>query len=101
MSRACRILIVLAAIMGADGVMLAAASAHQADASRLASASSMLLIHASAVLSGVAFAERGLSVAGIVIGASMRPRSAQAPAGRPALAGNSSIDEAEASRDAS
>jgi hypothetical protein len=36
MSRACRILIVLAAIMGADGVMLAAASAHGADASRLA-----------------------------------------------------------------
>ena len=36
MSRACRILIVLAAIMGADGVMLAAASAHRADASRLA-----------------------------------------------------------------
>ncbi len=29
MSRACRILIVLAAIMGADGVMLAAASAHR------------------------------------------------------------------------
>ena len=50
MSRACRILIVLAAIMGADGVMLAAASAHQADASRLASASSMLLFHATAVL---------------------------------------------------
>jgi uncharacterized membrane protein YgdD (TMEM256/DUF423 family) len=60
MSRACRILIVLAAIMGADGVMLAAASAHQADASRLASASSMLLFHATAVLAAVALAERGL-----------------------------------------
>ena len=60
MSRACRILIVLAAIMGADGVMLAAASAHQADASRLASASSMLLFHAVAVLAVVALAERGL-----------------------------------------
>ena len=60
MMRACRILIVLAAIMGADGVMLAAASAHQADASRLASASSMLLFHATAVLAAVALAERGL-----------------------------------------
>ena len=50
MHRAERILIVLAAIMGADGVMLAAASAHGADASRLASASSMLLFHACAVL---------------------------------------------------
>ena len=46
MSRTARILIVLAAVMGADGVMLAAASAHGADASRLASASSMLLFHA-------------------------------------------------------
>ena len=60
MSRACRILIVLAAVMGADGVMLAAASAHQADASRLASASSMLLFHATAVLATVALAERGI-----------------------------------------
>ena len=60
MHRANRILIVLAAIMGADGVMLAAASAHGADASRLASASSMLLFHASAVLGAVALAERGV-----------------------------------------
>ena len=60
MTRIQRILIVLAAIMGADGVMLAAASAHQADASRLASASSMLLFHATAVLATVALADRGL-----------------------------------------
>jgi len=60
MSRACRVLIVLAGIMGADGVMLAAASAHGAEASRLASASSMLLFHASAVLGAVALAERGI-----------------------------------------
>jgi uncharacterized membrane protein YgdD (TMEM256/DUF423 family) len=60
MMRVNRILIVLAAIMGADGVMLAAASAHQADASRLASASSMLLFHASAVLAVVGLAERDL-----------------------------------------
>jgi uncharacterized membrane protein YgdD (TMEM256/DUF423 family) len=55
-----RILAILAAIMGADGVMLAAAAAHQPDASRLASASSMLLFHALAVLAVVALAERGI-----------------------------------------
>jgi uncharacterized membrane protein YgdD (TMEM256/DUF423 family) len=55
-----RILIVLAAVMGADGIMLAAASAHQPDAMRLASASSMLLFHALAVLAAVALAERGV-----------------------------------------
>jgi uncharacterized membrane protein YgdD (TMEM256/DUF423 family) len=55
-----RILIILAAIMGADGVILAAASAHQLDATRLASASSMLLFHALAVLAAVALTERGI-----------------------------------------
>jgi uncharacterized membrane protein YgdD (TMEM256/DUF423 family) len=60
MDRACRILIVLAGIMGADGVILAAASAHQPDASRLASASSMLLFHAAAILGIVALAERAI-----------------------------------------
>ena len=59
-SRVQRILTGLAAIMGADGVILAAASAHQADATRLGSASSMLLFHASAVLAAVALAERGV-----------------------------------------
>src|SRR5438876_930619 len=58
--RLSRILIVLAAIMGADGVILAAASAHQADAIRLAPASTMLLFHSPAVLAVVALAERGL-----------------------------------------
>ena len=79
MSRRCRILIVLAAIMGADGVMLAAASAHGADATRLASASSMLLFHASAVLGAVALAERAIvhgrigtaAAFGLVVGASL------------------------------
>lgn len=60
MNRVGRILIVLAGIMGADGVMLAAASAHGADAARLASASSMLLFHACAVLGAVALAERAM-----------------------------------------
>jgi uncharacterized membrane protein YgdD (TMEM256/DUF423 family) len=53
-----RILVVLAGVMGAAGVALAAASAHQPDATRLASASSMLLFHATAVLAAVLLAER-------------------------------------------
>ena len=79
MSRLSRMLIVLAAVMGADGVVLAAASAHGADASRLASASSMLLFHATAVLGAVALMERGViharlglsSAFGFVIAASL------------------------------
>jgi uncharacterized membrane protein YgdD (TMEM256/DUF423 family) len=59
-SRLSRILIILAGVMGADGVILAAASVHQADATVLASASSMLLFHSSAVLAVVALAERGI-----------------------------------------
>ena len=59
-SRLFRILIILAGVMGADGVILAAASAHQGDAARLAPASSMLLFHATAVLAAVALAERGV-----------------------------------------
>jgi uncharacterized membrane protein YgdD (TMEM256/DUF423 family) len=55
-----RILVILAGMMGADGVILAALSAHQADAARLASASSMLLFHALAVLAVVALTERGV-----------------------------------------
>jgi uncharacterized membrane protein YgdD (TMEM256/DUF423 family) len=53
-----RLLVVLAGAMGAAGVALAAASAHQPDATRLASASSMLLFHASAVLAAVLLVER-------------------------------------------
>jgi uncharacterized membrane protein YgdD (TMEM256/DUF423 family) len=60
MPRVYRILIILAGIMGADGVILAALSAHEADAARLAAASSMLLFHASAVLGTAALAERGV-----------------------------------------
>lgn len=68
-SRGLRILIILAAIMGADGVILAAASAHQADAARLGAASSMLLFHATAVLGTVALIERGIIHARIGIAA--------------------------------
>jgi uncharacterized membrane protein YgdD (TMEM256/DUF423 family) len=56
-----RILVILAGVMGADGVILAAASAHQPDATRLASASSMLLFHAAAILGTVALLERGIA----------------------------------------
>ena len=74
-----RILIILAAVMGADGVMLAAAAAHQPEASRLAAASSMLLFHATAILGVVALAERGLvdarigiaSASGFVVAAAL------------------------------
>jgi uncharacterized membrane protein YgdD (TMEM256/DUF423 family) len=65
MTRQFRILAILAAIMGADGVVLAAASAHLPDAPHLASASSMLLFHGLAVLAVVALAERGILRFGI------------------------------------
>jgi uncharacterized membrane protein YgdD (TMEM256/DUF423 family) len=68
-SRLFRILVILAGVMGADGVILAALSAHQADAARLASASSMLLFHSLAVLAVVALTERGVIHAGIGIAA--------------------------------
>ena len=58
--RGLRILVILAGVMGADGVILAAASTHQPDATRLAAASSMLLFHSVAVLATVALAERGI-----------------------------------------
>jgi uncharacterized membrane protein YgdD (TMEM256/DUF423 family) len=74
-----RILVVLAGLMGAAGISLAAASAHQPDATRLAAASSMLLFHATAVLAVVLLAERriihiqlGLAAAfGFVIAAAL------------------------------
>src|SRR4051794_41421471 len=73
-----RILVMLAALMGAAGVALAAASAHQGDATRLAAASSMLLFHASAVLAAVLLAGRivhralGLTAAsGLVVAAAL------------------------------
>ena len=59
-SRLFRILVILAGIMGADGVILAAAAAHQGDATRLMPASSMLLFHATAILAVAALAERGI-----------------------------------------
>lgn len=55
-----RILIALAGLMGAAGVVLAAGAAHLVDASRLGPASSMLLFHATAVLGAVALTDRGI-----------------------------------------
>ena len=80
--------------MGADGVILAAASAHQADAARLAPASSMLLFHACAVLAAVALAERGVIHArigivaafGFVIAAALVRRRPDACGNMPATA---------------
>jgi uncharacterized membrane protein YgdD (TMEM256/DUF423 family) len=53
-----RTLVTLAGLMGAAGIAIAAAAAHQADAARLAAASSMLLFHASAVLTTALLTER-------------------------------------------
>ncbi|WP_431016304.1 DUF423 domain-containing protein [Bradyrhizobium pachyrhizi] len=79
MSGACRLLVGLAAVMGACGVMLAAAAAHLPDATRLAAASSMLLFHAPAVVATIAVADRAIihaklavvAAAGFVIAASL------------------------------
>ncbi|NPU66577.1 DUF423 domain-containing protein [Bradyrhizobium sp. 83012] len=60
MTKLWRLLIALAGLMGAAGVALAAKAAHDADASRLATASTMLLFHACALLGAVALAERGV-----------------------------------------
>ena len=66
-----RLLIGLAGLMGAAGVALAAASAHGGDASRLASASAMLLFHATAILATVALLARGLLHGGIGLAAAI------------------------------
>ncbi|WP_076864519.1 DUF423 domain-containing protein [Bradyrhizobium mercantei] len=79
MNGASRLLIVCAAIMGACGVMLAAAAAHLPDATRLAAASSMLLFHAPAIIASIAVADRAIvhaklgivAAAGFVIAASL------------------------------
>jgi len=55
-----RIIVILAGVMGADGVILAAIAAHQGDAATLVPASSMLLFHATAMLAVVALSERGI-----------------------------------------
>lgn len=60
-NRVLRLAVVLAGLMGAAGVALAAAAAHQPDAARLGSASSMLLFHASAVIGAALLAGHGIA----------------------------------------
>jgi uncharacterized membrane protein YgdD (TMEM256/DUF423 family) len=60
MSTMMNILILLAGLMGAAGVVLAAAAAHGERAIRLDAAGYLLLLHASAVVAGVAVLDRGL-----------------------------------------
>lgn len=50
----------LAGLMGAAGVFFAAAAAHQPDATRLGSASSMLLFHAPAVIGAALLGAHGV-----------------------------------------
>ena len=59
-SRLFRLPIACAGVMGACGVILGAGAAHLPDATRLESASMMLLFHALAVLATVGLAERGV-----------------------------------------
>jgi uncharacterized membrane protein YgdD (TMEM256/DUF423 family) len=54
------ILIGLAGLMGAGGVILAAAGAHAAPNAGLESAAYMLLFHGAALLGGVALVQQGL-----------------------------------------
>jgi uncharacterized membrane protein YgdD (TMEM256/DUF423 family) len=54
------ILIALAGLMGAGGVVLAAAGAHMAPGAGLDSAAYMLLFHATAVLGGAALLQQGV-----------------------------------------
>ncbi len=54
------IFLVLAGLMGATGIVLAAAGAHGAPGAGLDSAAFMLLFHAVALLAGAALARQGL-----------------------------------------
>jgi uncharacterized membrane protein YgdD (TMEM256/DUF423 family) len=73
------IFIVTAGLMGAGGVILAAAGAHVTHGSGLESAAYMLLFHAVAVLSGAALMKQGqlwrpmalVALAGLVLGSSL------------------------------
>ena len=59
-SAALTILLVIAAFMGAAGIMLAAAAAHAVPGAGLDAAASMLLFHAAAALGAAALAHQGL-----------------------------------------
>jgi uncharacterized membrane protein YgdD (TMEM256/DUF423 family) len=72
-------LLVLAGLMGAAGIVLAAASAHGTPGAGLDSAGYMLLFHAAAVLGGTALLHQGLTsrtvglvaLCGFVLGAAL------------------------------
>ncbi len=79
-SRAARALVVIAGLAGAAGVALAAMAAHGGgDATRLASASSMLLFHAAAAMAATALGAQGMihrtlaliAAAGLLAGAAL------------------------------
>src|SRR6478672_11190353 len=61
-------MIVLAGLMGASGVILAAAAAHANSGVALDSAGYLLLFHAVAVLSGVVILEQGLLLRPLMLG---------------------------------
>ncbi len=73
------ILIVLAGLMGAGGIVLAAAGAHVAPGAGLDSAAYLLLFHAAAVLGGSALIQQGalwrplalIALAAWVVGAAL------------------------------
>ena len=54
------VLLILAGLMGAGGVVLAAAGAHAAPHAGLAAAAYLLLFHATAILGGAALTKQGL-----------------------------------------
>jgi uncharacterized membrane protein YgdD (TMEM256/DUF423 family) len=72
-------LLVLASLMGACGVVLAAAAAHAAQGAGLDSAAYLLLFHAVAILAAAALASQGLlwrpaalvAMAGFVLGGAL------------------------------
>ena len=57
---ALRLLLVIAALMGAAGITLAAAAAHAVQGAGLDAAASMLLFHAAAALGAAALGQQGL-----------------------------------------
>jgi uncharacterized membrane protein YgdD (TMEM256/DUF423 family) len=61
------VLILIAALMGASGVVLAAAAAHAKSGMGLDGAGYFLLFHAVAVLSGVALLQQGLLTRPLVL----------------------------------
>ena len=73
------VLIILAGLMGAGGIMLGAAGAHATTGSGLDGAGYMLLFHAAALLGGAALLQNGglwrplilLALAGWVLGAAL------------------------------